>query len=107
MATAVKAESEQTFENNVLQATKPALVDFWASWCGPCRMLAPTIDAVASEMEEQISVFKVNVDENPALAKGYKIQSIPALLLFQDGKEVRRVTGNISKQQVLDFIKNG
>jgi thioredoxin 1 len=107
MATAVKAESEQTFENNVLKATKPALVDFWASWCGPCRMLAPTIDAVASEMEEQISVFKVNVDENPALAKAYKIQSIPALLLFQDGKEVRRVTGNISKQQVLDFIKNG
>ena len=107
MSTAVKPETEQTFEANVLKSDKPALVDFWASWCGPCRQLAPTTDAVAAELESEVSVFKVNVDENPNLARTYKIQSIPALILFKDGAELRRATGNISKQQVVDFIQKG
>ena len=107
MSTAVKPETEQTFEANVLKSDKPALVDFCASWCGPCRQLAPTIDAVAEELESEVSVFKVNVDENPNLARTYKIQSIPALILFKDGAELRRATGNISKQQVVDFIQKG
>ena len=92
------------FEQEVLKADKPVLVDFWATWCGPCRMLAPTIEEVAEETEGRAIVGKVNVDDEMALARKYRIASIPTLIVFENGEEVRRSIGVIEKEDVLDLL---
>ena len=97
--------TNENFEAEVLQADKPVLVDFWASWCGPCRMLLPIIEEVAQEQTE-IKVCKINVTEQPELADKYGVMTIPTLILFKNGEEVKRTTGAIPKTEVLDFIKN-
>ena len=88
---------EQTFEKVVLQSEIPVLVDFWAAWCGPCRMVAPVLDQIAAEHEGKIRIVKVNVDEEPALAAQYRITSIPAMKVFKGGEEVRELieTGEV------------
>lgn len=91
---------EQTFEKVVLQSDIPVLVDFWAAWCGPCRMVAPVLDEIASDHEGKIRIVKVNVDEEPALAAKYRITSIPAMKVFQNGEEVRELIGAMPKQQI-------
>ena len=92
------------FEQEVLKADKPVLVDFWASWCGPCRMLAPTIEEVAEETEGRAIVGKVNVDDEMVLARKYRIASIPTLIVFENGEEVRRSIGVIETEDVLDLL---
>lgn len=91
---------EQTFDKVVLQSDIPVLVDFWAAWCGPCRMVAPVLDEIASDHEGKIRIVKVNVDEEPALAAKYRITSIPAMKVFQNGEEVRELIGAMPKQQI-------
>ena len=100
MSEQVKYVTDNSFEQDVLQSTKPVLVDFWAEWCAPCRMLAPTIDAIAEQFGDNAGVVKVNVDDNTATAQRYGIKGIPTLILFSGGKEVERVVGATSKESI-------
>ena len=105
MSEKVRAVSDSSFEKDVLQSEKPVLVDFWAEWCGPCRMLAPTVEAVAEQYADSADVVKLNVDENPSTAGAYGIKGIPTLILFREGKEVERVVGAISKESISRIIE--
>lgn len=91
---------KSTFENEVLQSEKTVIVDFWATWCGPCRMLSPIVDEAAEETDT-IKFCKINVDEEPDLASQFKVMTIPTLIVFKDGKEVKRNVGVISKEEVI------
>lgn len=105
MSEKVTAVSDSSFEKDVLQSDKPVLVDFWAEWCAPCRMLGPTIDAIAEQFSETAGVVKVNVDDNTATAQRYGIKGIPTLILFNAGKEVERVVGATSKEAISRMIQ--
>ncbi len=96
--------TKANFEQEVLKSDVPVLVDFWATWCGPCRMLSPVIAQVAKEKADQIKVAKINVDENPELARQYGIRSIPTLMLFKDGELVNTSMGYMPKVQVEAFL---
>ena len=89
------------FEQEVIQSEQPVLVDFWAAWCGPCRMLAPAVAQIAAECEGKIKVGKVNVDEEPELAQRFGIMSIPTVLAFKDGKKVNQSIGLVPKDKLL------
>ena len=89
--------TERTFEEDVLTATRPVVVDFWADWCAPCKMIAPIFDAVAKEYEGQVDFVKLDVDANPDAAKRYGVQGIPTMLFFKNGEPVARVVGMVSK----------
>ena len=104
MSEFVKEVSDSSFENEVLGSSKPVLVDFWAQWCTPCRMLAPTVEAVAQQYNETATVVKLNVDDNPSTAQRYGIKGIPTLILFREGKEVERVVGATSKESITRMI---
>jgi thioredoxin 1 len=104
MSERVTEVSDSSFELDVLQSDKPVLVDFWAAWCAPCRMLAPTVDAVAEKYAENARVVKLNVDENPAVSQRYGIKGIPTLILFKAGKEEERVVGATSKDAISRMI---
>ena len=92
------------FEQEVLNADKPVLLDFWASWCGPCRMMSPVIDKIAEEMGEKLKVCKVNVDENHELAEKYEIMTIPAFIVIKNGAEAGRTIGVQPKEDILKLI---
>lgn len=98
--------TDDSFATDVLQSTTPVLVDFWAEWCGPCKMIAPTIEAIAKEFSNKIKVVKVNVDENNKTATEYNIRGIPTLALFKDGKVAATKTGVLTKHQLTDFINS-
>ena len=100
---AVVTITKENFEQEVLQSTKPVLLDFWASWCGPCRMLSPVVDEVAEERTD-VKVGKVNVDEQPELAQAFGIASIPTLLVIRDGRTVNRAVGVRSKEEILQML---
>ncbi|MGN0454717.1 MAG: thioredoxin [Ruminococcus sp.] len=100
----VSVITNENFESEVLNSTKPVLLDFWASWCGPCRMVSPIVDEIAKEHPE-IKVGKVNVDEQPELAASFNVMSIPSLFVFKDGKVVNQAVGARPKQEILDMLK--
>jgi thioredoxin 1 len=104
MSDHVNDVSDNSFEADVLKSDKPVLVDFWAAWCAPCRMLAPTVEAVAERYAQVARVVKLNVDDNPATSQRYGIKGIPTLILFRNGKEEERVVGATSKEAIARMI---
>lgn len=96
--------SEKDFDDKVIGSDQPVLVDFWAEWCGPCHMIAPTIEEVAKEYKDKVVVGKLNVDEHPRIAARYGIRSIPSLLVFKDGKVNQQLVGAVPKRQITDVL---
>src|SRR6266851_3323233 len=96
--------NQSNFESEVLKSNQLVLVDFWAEWCGPCKMLAPVLDEIAKEYGGRIKVAKVNVDDNPTLAEHYGIQSIPALLYFANGEVRNQTIGVVSKKKIVEHL---
>jgi thioredoxin 1 len=100
----VREVTDRTFMQEVLQSTAPVLVDVWADWCEPCKAIAPIVEALASEYEGQLKVMKLDVDENPRTASTYRVQSIPTLLVFKDGKLAERIVGAVPKKVIVDKL---
>ena len=100
MSENVRETTDGTFETDVLKSDRPVLVDFWAAWCAPCRMLAPTVEAVADKYASTARVVKLNVDDNPSVSQRYGIKGIPTLILFKNGKEEERVVGATSEAAI-------
>jgi thioredoxin 1 len=100
MSEHVNETSDSSFEKDVLKSDRPVLVDFWAAWCAPCRMIAPTVEAVAEKYAQTARVVKLNVDDNPSVSQRYGIKGIPTLILFKNGKEEERVVGATSEQAI-------
>lgn len=96
--------SDATFENEVLKSDKPVLIDFWAVWCGPCKMIAPTIEEIAAEYSDKLKVCKLDVDANPSTAMKYGIRSIPTLLLIKGGQVVEQIVGAVPKNRLVEKI---
>ncbi len=96
--------SDSTFESDVLQSEKPVLLDFWAEWCGPCKMIAPILDEAATEYADRLAVVKINIDENPNTPQKFGIRSIPTLMIFKDGAPQAQKLGAMSKSQLTEFL---
>lgn len=104
MATAKITDS--SFETDVLKSEEPVLVDFWAEWCGPCRMIAPALEEISGEMSGAVKIAKLNIDENPNIAVRYGVRSIPTLILFQGGKQAATLVGAYPKGKMVEWIKS-
>ena|SRR5947209_7975197 len=96
--------SQMSFQNDVLKSDKPVLVDFWAAWCGPCKMLSPVVEKVATANAGKAKFVKLNTDENPQLAAEYQVSGIPCLILFKDGKPVDRIVGYVSESTISSML---
>jgi thioredoxin 1 len=99
------AISDASFETEVVNAQNPVLVDFWAEWCGPCRMIAPILETISDEYSDSLKITKLDVDNNPQTAMKFGVQSIPTLILFKDGQPVERIIGYMPKERLLQKIK--
>lgn len=102
---AVITVNNENFEKEVLQSRMPVLLDFWASWCGPCRMMSPVVDDIAESMNTSIKVGKINIDECPDLAQKYNVMSIPTFVVIKDGKEAARTVGVQSREDLVSHLK--
>jgi thioredoxin 1 len=96
--------SDATFDNDVLKSAEPVLLDFWAEWCGPCKMIAPILDEVANEYQGRVKIAKLNIDENPQIPPRFGIRGIPTLILFKNGKVEAQKVGAMSKSQLFAFL---
>lgn len=103
MATAVV--TDESFESDVLKASGTVVVDFWAEWCGPCKMIAPALEEISEEMGDQVKITKLNIDENQNVAMKYGVRSIPTLIMFKDGEPVATQIGAAPKNKLADWIK--
>lgn len=99
-----KAVTDADFEKDVLGSDQAILVDFWAEWCGPCRMIGPSVEALAEEYQGKAGVFKMNVDENPDVPQRYGIRGIPTLIVFQGGQEKERIVGAVSREAIAGVL---
>ncbi len=106
MSDSIKYVSDASFSSDVLQSTQPVLLDFWAEWCGPCKMIAPSLEALATELSGKVTIAKMNVDENQTVPAQFGIRGIPTLILFKDGKAAATKVGALSKSQIADFINS-
>ncbi|HGN1704753.1 TPA: thioredoxin TrxA [Providencia rettgeri] len=104
MSDKIKHITDASFATEVLNASSPVLVDFWAAWCGPCKMIAPILDEIAEEYTGKLTIAKLNIDENPATAPKYGIRGIPTLLLFKNGEVAATKVGALSKTQLKEFL---
>ncbi len=104
MSESIKHVSDASFEADVIKSGTPVLVDYWAAWCGPCKMIAPLLDEAADQYKGRVTIAKVNVDENPDTAAKFGIRGIPTLMLFKDGKPVATKVGALSKSQLNAFL---
>tara|TARA_Y100000996_G_scaffold411714_1_gene396378 strand:+ start:710 stop:1036 length:327 start_codon:yes stop_codon:yes gene_type:complete len=106
MSESILKLTDAEFENQVIKSEKPILVDYWAEWCGPCKMIAPVLEEVASELSDKILIGKLNVDENSETPPKYGIRGIPTLMLFKNGEVIGTQVGAISKSDLINFIEN-
>ncbi len=104
MSQNTKPVTDATFETDVLKASGPVLVDFWAEWCGPCRAIGPALEEIAGELKGKLTVAKVNIDDNPLTPNRYAVQGIPTLILFKDGKPAATKVGALPKSHLKDWI---
>ena len=105
MGTFAKDVTDNSFEGDVLGSDQPVLVDFWAEWCGPCRIIAPSVEAVAEEYDGKARFFKMNVDENMNVSQRYGIRGIPTLILFKGGQEQERIVGAVSREAIAKVVE--
>ena len=103
---ATRSVTDQSFEADVLNAGKPVLVDFWAEWCGPCKMIAPALEEIASEIGERVDIVKLNIDENPETPGHYGVRGIPTMVLFKGGKPVAQKVGAAPRSQIQQWLES-
>lgn len=106
MAEGIKEVSDATFDAEVIQSETPVLVDFWAPWCGPCKAIAPVLEAISKDFEGQLKIVKCNVDDNPSTPSSYGIRAIPTLIFFKGGEKVEQIVGMVEKSKLEQTIKN-
>jgi|TARA_B110000438_G_C15583612_1_gene550714 thioredoxin 1 len=98
--------SDSSFEADIIKSEKPVLLDFWAEWCGPCKMIAPLLDEIAEEFKDRITVAKINIDENQNTPQKFAVRSIPTLMIFKDGNVQAQKMGALSKSQLVEFLES-
>ena len=103
---ATKAITDADFTEQVINASQPVLIDYWAEWCGPCKMIAPALEELSQTMQDKLTVGKVNIDENPEAPTKYGVRGIPTLMLFKDGEVLATKVGAMSKQQIMQWVES-
>ncbi len=98
--------TDQSFDSDVLKATKPVLVDFWAEWCGPCKQIAPTLEDMATDLKDRVTVAKMNIDENPSTPTKYNVRGIPTLILFKDGQVAATKVGALPRSKLYEWVES-